>query len=73
VKFPNIEIVTLFLCLTIEVYSDIVNPSFYAAFAWALLDSIADTSLHPPKLRPPREIECITKLDSEAVRLLLLF
>lgn len=53
-----------------EVYSDIVNPSFFAAFAWALLDSIADTSHHPPKLRPLREIECITTLESEAVRLL---
>lgn len=42
-----------------------MNPSFYAAFSWALLDSIADTALQPPRLRPLREIECITELDSE--------
>ncbi|RYH17307.1 hypothetical protein EON65_28775 [archaeon] len=44
-----------------------VNPHYYAAFTWALLDSIADTTSHPPKLRPLREISCITKLDNEAV------
>eukprot|EP01031_Cornospumella_fuschlensis_P032515 gene32515-39311_t len=55
-----------FLFETIEVYAGMVNPHYYAAFTWALLDSIADTSSHPPKLRPLREISCITKLDNEA-------
>jgi hypothetical protein len=43
-----------------------VDPTYYAAFAWALLDSIADTSTHPPKFRPHREMSCITKMDNES-------
>eukprot|EP01040_Poterioochromonas_malhamensis_P001581 gene1581-1675_t len=50
---------------TIEMWTEVVNPNYYAAFAWALLDSIADTTAHPPKLRPLREIRCVTKLDNE--------
>jgi hypothetical protein len=45
-----------------------VDPTYYAAFAWALLDAIADTSAVPPKLRPHREMRCITKVQNEAVR-----
>jgi hypothetical protein len=52
---------------TIETWAEVVNPSYFAAFAWALLDSIADTHANPPKLRPLREIRCITKLENEAV------
>jgi hypothetical protein len=48
-------------------WTEVVNPNYYAAFAWALLDSIADTTAHPPKLRPLREIRCVTKLDNEMV------
>eukprot|EP01039_Chlorochromonas_danica_P007042 gene7042-7787_t len=55
-----------FLFETIETYAGTVNPSFYTAFAWALLDGIADTSLNPPKLRPLREISCITETKDEA-------
>jgi hypothetical protein len=44
-----------------------VDPTYYAAFAWALLDAIADTSSVPPKLRPHREMRCITKVQNEAV------
>ena len=47
-----------------------MDPTYYAAFAWVLLDSIADTTAHPPKLRPHREMRCITKLENEAVSLL---
>ena len=56
-------------CITrfLETWTEVVNPSHYAAFAWTLLDSIADTSTHPPKLRPFREVRCITKLENEAV------
>ena len=48
-----------------------MDPTYYAAFAWALLDSVADTSSHPPKLRPHREMRCITKVQNEAVSNLL--
>ena len=48
-----------------------MDPTYYAAFAWALLDSIADTTAQPPKLRPLREMRCITKMDNESVSYLL--
>jgi hypothetical protein len=51
----------------IETWTEIMDPTYLAAFAWSLLDSIADTTLQPPKLRPVREIKCITKLENEAV------
>jgi hypothetical protein len=50
-----------------------VDPTYYAAFAWALLDSIADTNVQPPKLRPHREMRCITRVQNEAVRRLWLY
>eukprot|EP01032_Pedospumella_encystans_P014684 gene14684-16846_t len=50
----------------IETWTEIVDPTYYAAFAWALLDSIADTTAQPPKLRPLREMRCITKMDNES-------
>jgi hypothetical protein len=52
---------------TIETWTEIVDPTYYAAFAWSLLDSMADTTSHPPRLRPLREIVCITKVANEAV------
>lgn len=53
-----------------ETWSEIIDPYYYAAFAWALLDSIANTTVHPPKIRPFREIKCITKIENEAVSLI---
>jgi hypothetical protein len=53
---------------TIETWAEVMNPNCYAAFAWALLDSVAETKSNPPKLRPLREVRCITKLENEAVR-----
>lgn len=66
-SLSNEEIYNSFLFI-IELWTEVVNPSHYAAFAWSLLDSVADTSVHPPKLRPFREIRCVTKLENEAVR-----
>ena len=40
---------------------------YFAAFAWTLLNSIADIQQQPPKLRPHREIKWITKSENEAV------
>lgn len=54
-----------------ETWTEIVDPTYYAAFAWTLLDSVADTSVHPPRLRPHREMRCITKVENEAVILYL--
>ncbi len=39
---------------------------YFSAFAWAVLDSIADCSGTPPKLRALREVKCITKLENES-------
>ena len=54
---------------TIDTWSEILDPSYYAAFAWSLLDSIADVSKQPPRLRSRREIKCFTKLQNEAARI----
>ena len=43
----------------IETWSVLVDPKHYAAFAWAYLDSIADTSKFPPKFRLNADIKCI--------------
>lgn len=51
-----------------ETWTEVVDPTYYAAFAWALLDSVADTTVLPPKLRPHREMKCITKVQNELVR-----
>lgn len=56
------------LFISLETWTEIVDPTYYAAFAWALLDSIADTTVQPPKLRPLREMRCITKMENESVR-----
>jgi hypothetical protein len=57
----------------IETWTEIVDPTYYASFSWALLDSVADTAAHPPRLRPFREMRCITKLENEAVSTVPLF
>jgi len=49
-----------------ETWCELVDPSYYAAFSWCLLDSLADTTIQPPKLRPYREMKCITKVANEA-------
>ena len=51
----------------LDLWTDIVSPNFYAAFAWSLLDSIADTEQNPPRLRPLREISCIIVMEDEMV------
>ena len=45
----------------IEVWSGLINESYYAAFSWALLDAVGETKKIPPRLRPYSEIVCITK------------
>eukprot|EP00601_Ochromonadales_sp_CCMP2298_P002225 CAMPEP_0173175772 /NCGR_PEP_ID=MMETSP1141-20130122/4093_1 /TAXON_ID=483371 /ORGANISM="non described non described, Strain CCMP2298" /LENGTH=398 /DNA_ID=CAMNT_0014098043 /DNA_START=88 /DNA_END=1281 /DNA_ORIENTATION=- len=52
---------------TIETWTEIMDPGYYAYFSWALLDAIADTSQEPPHLRPSREISCITQVTNESV------
>lgn len=54
----------------IETWSDLVQKDYYAAFAWTLLDSIADVSFNPPRLRPPREMRCIMKMPLNEAALL---
>jgi hypothetical protein len=50
----------------IDTWTEIVDPLYYAAFTWALLDSIADTRQYPPRLRSNKGITCIMKSSNEA-------
>jgi hypothetical protein len=44
-----------------------LNPRYYAAFAWALLESLIDISRFPPKFKAKHNIKCIIYVDSETV------
>ena len=44
------------LFLTIELYTEFIDPQYYAAFAWTILDCLADVSKNPPRFRPIREV-----------------
>jgi hypothetical protein len=46
-----------------------VDASYYAAFAWALLENIVDIHMHPPRIKPLREVVHITAHSTEAVRI----
>ncbi len=46
-----------------------MNPRYYAAFAWALLAALIDYTHNPPKFRIRRDIQCIVHVDNEAVSL----
>lgn len=50
-----------------ELWTQVISASYYAAFAWSLLDSVADTHSSPPRLRPLREVECIVTLNNDVV------
>lgn len=52
---------------TIDTWSELIDPSHYAAFAWTLLDAIADTKKQPPRLRNRRIVRCFTTIENEAV------
>eukprot|EP00602_Paraphysomonas_sp_CaronLab_P003170 CAMPEP_0185039312 /NCGR_PEP_ID=MMETSP1103-20130426/36043_1 /TAXON_ID=36769 /ORGANISM="Paraphysomonas bandaiensis, Strain Caron Lab Isolate" /LENGTH=736 /DNA_ID=CAMNT_0027578149 /DNA_START=105 /DNA_END=2316 /DNA_ORIENTATION=+ len=46
----------------IEIWSENAKPRFCAAFSWALLESLTDLSTYPPKLRPIKDVRCITNI-----------
>ena len=50
----------------LDVWAEMLDPKYYAVFAWSLLNSIADTNVYPPKLREPNQVTCTTTLDNEA-------
>lgn len=50
----------------IDTWTEIVDPLYYTAFTWALLDAIADTRQYPPRLRNKKGIKCIMKSSNEA-------
>jgi len=50
----------------IETWTEFVDADYYAAFAWTLLDSIAELKAQPVKLRPLRTVRCITQIDNQA-------
>jgi hypothetical protein len=53
----------------LETWSELVEPSFYGAFAWALLVAISDTHKFPPNFRPYNQIECFL-FHNNSVKLL---
>ena len=61
ISFGNLDRLAFFDMLYefIETWSVLIDPKHYAAFAWAYLDSIADTSKFPPKFRVNADIKCI--------------
>lgn len=50
----------------IDTWSELVDLLFYAAFAWTLLDSVADVHKFPLRFRPLNEIPCITHYHNTA-------
>ena len=53
----------------VELHTEYVDPMYYSAFAWALLDTIVDLSKQPPKFRPFNHIKCFVKGDNEGAML----
>lgn len=60
------------ICNFLEIFADNHSAGYYAAFAWSILNSIADTKIQPPKLLFQREIQNAAGIP-EAVRVYLLF
>lgn len=48
----------------VETWSTVLSSKYYAAFSWALLDSVADVSKFPPRLRANGDIQCIMKCSN---------
>lgn len=48
----------------VETWSTVLSSKYYAAFSWALLDSVADISKFPPKFRQNTGIKCIMKCSN---------
>jgi hypothetical protein len=53
----------------VELHTEYIDPMYYSAFAWALLDTVADLSRQPPKFRQFNHIECFMKGDNEGAML----
>lgn len=50
----------------LDIWAELLDKQYYAVFAWSLLESIADTTVYPPKLRAANEVTCTTKIENEA-------
>jgi hypothetical protein len=50
----------------IERHTEFIDPMYYSAFAWSLLDSMTDLSKQPPQFRPLRTVTQFMKADGEA-------
>lgn len=57
-----------FYCSMFEIldtWAELMNPEYYAIFAWSILESVGDTVAYPPVLRPINEVPCCTNVDNE--------
>ena len=62
-----------FYCSVFEVldtWAELMNPEYYAIFAWSILESVGDTVTYPPQLRLPMEVPSCTNIDNEISMLL---
>jgi hypothetical protein len=48
----------------VETWSTVLSSKYYAAFSWALLDSVADLSKFPPRFRANGDIQCLMKCSN---------
>ena len=51
---------------TIDTWTELLDPAYYATFAWSLLDAICDTSVYPPVFRHAKAVLCCTRIENEA-------
>ncbi len=49
----------------LDTWAELMNPEYYAVFAWSLLESIGDTTIFPPKLRNPQKVKSVTNINNE--------
>jgi len=61
-----------FYCSMFEIldtWAELMNPEYYAIFAWSILESVGDTLVYPPQLRLPLEVPSCTNIDNEMTML----
>lgn len=50
----------------LDTWTELLAPSYYATFAWSLLDAICDTRQYPPVFRHIKAVQCCTRIENEA-------
>lgn len=45
-----------------DIWSELIHVNLHSVFLWVLLDGVADTTRHPPQLRPNKQLCCIVDI-----------